>query len=501
MAWSTHRTWAFSSAHGRKTFDSALDPSRTGCVLSDVIVRLAATLTSAACACIAQAADFSFSQPIVSPLAKGHLPTAVRAQDLTGDGVVDLVVPGRNWDGDPEGSGRVSILRGSGNGVFEPFSEVLVAAGQAENVALGDLDGDAKTDLVITVSSRHGRVAFAKGLGGGLFAPPTYRDAERQPQGVNLADIDGDGDLDVAVTNYQSASFQIFRNDFATGDGLSSTAPRRLARYLGGTPYPMSAQIADMNGDGTRDVLTTLLGGSRVSLAKGTNGSPAGLGPNVDWKPANIGDESPAVINSTLADLDGDGDLDVAMPSLFVTQSQKVIVLRNAGDGSFPEQPALDILSFAYAWSSTTIDADGDGRLDLAVGTALPGTVSFLRNQTSSPTAPLSFALQPTLVIYGVFVRDMTAVDVDNDGDQDLVGVDIGSDAVFVARNETPQGGVAGAPRRVPPPARRGDGGPSEPRPNPVKADLSGDGVVDAVDAAIWLERGPVTQGAKGVAR
>ncbi|MBL9147919.1 MAG: VCBS repeat-containing protein [Phycisphaerae bacterium] len=437
----------------------------------------------------------------MSPLPKGHLPTAVRALDLTGDGIVDLVVPGRNWNGEPDGSGRVTIMRGLGNGVFDPFSEVLVAAGQAESVAVGDLDGDGKTDLVITVSSRHGRVAFAKGLGGGLFDEPTYRDAERQPQGVNLGDVDGDGDLDVAVTNYQSASFQVFRNDFATGAGLVPISTRRLARYLGGTPYPMSAQIADMNGDGTKDVLTTLLGGSRVSLATGASAAPPSLGPNVDWKPANIGNESPAVINSTLADLDGDGDLDVAMPSLFVTQSQKVIVLRNAGNGSFPEQPALDILSFAYAWSSTTIDADGDGRLDLAVGTALPGTVSFLRNQTASPTAPLSFALQPVLVVYGVFVRDMTAVDVDNDGDQDLVGVDIGSDAVFVAKNETPQGGVAGAPRRVPPPRERGGDLPKAPRANPVKADLSGDGTVDATDVAIWLEQGSPSTSTKGGAR
>src|SRR5262249_38666829 len=63
----------------------------------------------------------------------------------------------------------------------------------------------------------------------------------------------------------------------------------------------------------------------------------------------------------TVKDLDGDGDIDVAVSS---TGSASVSILLNTGKGAF--EPALNLDAGDTSLSVAALDADGDGDLDLA---------------------------------------------------------------------------------------------------------------------------------------
>jgi hypothetical protein len=450
--------------------------TRSSFVLGSIVA--ASTLSTLSAVPVAGAADFVFSEPIESALPKGQTPTAVRAADLTGDGVIDLVVAGRNWNGEPDTGGRIAILRGAGDGTFEPLAEAFVPQGNAEDIGIADLDGDGVLDLAVSVGGSRGRFAAFRGLGGGSFAAPLQIELERGPRGLALSDLDGDGDLDATIVNYNSASVSIVRND---GGVFTQVAVSRLMPYLGGIPFPQQVSLADLDADGDADAIATTIGGGRVTLLRG--GGDGGLARGVDWKPALINGEVPAVINANVVDMDGDGDRDVLLPVLLLTQTQKLVLFVNDGTGSFSTQAVFDAWVFYYAWCSTTLDVDRDGRRDVAIGTALSGSVSFVRNETPAPGAAVSLVPQPLFIFYGFFVRDLIAADVDNDGDDDVVGIEIAGSTVFTLRNDTPPaGGVAsleGAGRVEKRPARDIDA---------PAFDFDDDGDVDASDAARWLE-------------
>ncbi len=453
------------------------------------------------------AADFVFAPLVASPLPTGQTPIAVRLADLDGDGNLDAVVTGRNWDGDPDTGGRIAIMRGAADGTFTSMGELTIPQGNSEDAAIADLDGDGVLDLVVSVSGRQGRLASFRGHGNGTFDPPSFITLERSPRGLGVADLDGDGDVDVAIVNYNSGSVSIARNDRGT---FTPVALQRLMPYLGGIPFPQQVAMADFDGDGDADALVTTIGGGRATLLRGRN--DGGLASGIDWRPQPVGTETPAVIGSSLADFDGDGDIDVALPVLLITQSQKVIALGNDGHGGFGAQTVSDAFIFAFAWCSTPIDVDNDGRVDLAVGTAIGGSVSFVRNETTGPGGPITFTPVPIFIEYGFFVRELVTADINHDGRQDVVGIEIAGSTLFTLMNQTQQGGVADAPQKKqsskPSPKKDTAGGLRKQAPattwNPLvpQKDMNGDGRVDALDIARWLSdwvpsRAPATQGAK----
>lgn len=446
--------------------------------LSPLVV--AASIASVAPSASVASGQVAFDFPIITQLPAGFGPTAVRLADLDGDGVLDAVVTGRNYIADPEVLGRIAVLKGLGNGSFQPWPDVIVSKAQGEDLVLADFDGDGQVDLAATLSARRGRVYVAFGQGDGTFGPGAEVDLERQPRGVAAADLDGDGDIDLAAVNYGSASLMVLENRQGQ---FSLAATRRLHPYVGAIPFPSPVRAADLTGDGRIELVTAATGAGRMAVAAGSSDPGSDSiepGRLVDWRPEPPGGESPGVIGVSIADFDGDGSPDVAMPVLLTSQTQKVVLFRNDGSAGFTQQSVVDTGSLQLTWSSTPIDFDGDGKPDLAVGTALSGSIIFLRNTTAGPGGPITFAIEPIFMPYGIFVRDLVAGDVDGDGDQDLVGVEIAGSTLFVLKNRTGEGGVAAMPRgrrdELPVPERS------------VTADRNGDEVLDAADLAIELE-------------
>jgi hypothetical protein len=181
--------------------------------------------------------------------ATGGPGTGVVIGDFNLDGLADLAVPNPNND-------TVSILLGDGAGAFG--SPTIFAVGAAESLAIGDFNGDGKRDLAVanlrssSVSPPlTGNVAILLSTGGsGFFAPPTIFAAAPSPRGIAIGDFNGDGKSDVAVADISSGNVSILLNTTA---GAFDTDGDGVPDDIDNCRYVYNPDQADRDGDGVGD--------------------------------------------------------------------------------------------------------------------------------------------------------------------------------------------------------------------------------------------------------
>jgi FG-GAP-like repeat/FG-GAP repeat len=130
--------------------------------------------------------------PVVTYGSLGRGSASVAVADLNGDSKPDLVVAGIL-------GGPLSILLGNGDGTFHP----AVGVGSAGfSVAVADLNGDGKPDLAVTNLGLVGTVEVMLGNGDGSFQPAVaYPSGGAYSSSAAVADVNGDSKLDLVVTN------------------------------------------------------------------------------------------------------------------------------------------------------------------------------------------------------------------------------------------------------------------------------------------------------------
>jgi hypothetical protein len=309
----------------------------------------------------------------------------IAAGDVSGDRKPDLVL-GSFADR------AVWLAIRKPQGGFAVADDEHAVAGVPAGIALGDLNGDGRSDVAVANGTGAKVVSVLLNDGAGRFARADYATGP-SPQAVAVADLNGDGRLDVVTANSSARTVSVLRNG-----GRGSLAPK--ADYTTG-PLPTAVAAGDLNGDGRADLVTANAGAATVSvLLNRGNGTFA---PRTDVVTGG------APNSVALADFDGDGKLDVATANPRARPVHGVTVLLGRGDGTF--RPRHDFPVSLDASRVAAGDLNGDGRPDLVLSEA--GNLAVMLNRGGgSFEAPLWFG-------YGDAVA---AVDFNLDGRLDLAG-------------------------------------------------------------------------------
>jgi hypothetical protein len=230
----------------------------------------------------------------------------------------------------------------------------------ARSVAVGDLDRNGHPDLV-TANAFSSNVGVLLNQGDGTFRPATaYAAGGLFSQGVAIADVNKDGTLDVLVAvrcrdgNDCTGVAGVLRGN---GDGTL----RPAALYPSGGVAAWSIAAADVDRDGNADLVVANADSNSVGVLIG-NGDGT-FQPAVTY---GSGGGSPRFVAA--ADVDGDGDVDLAVANrcgVFAGCSAdgNVGVLLGNGDGTF--QPAVGYAGGIGPVSVAVADVSRDGQPDI----------------------------------------------------------------------------------------------------------------------------------------
>ena len=289
--------------------------------------------------------------------------------------------------------------------------DINTAANGAEAVHVGDIDGDGDLDVVAALYNDN-QVAWYENDGtpsNGGWTHHIVKDYSGNGiEDLFVADIDDDGDLDIISADGSGDKILYHINDGTPGNGVWSTNTVISGSDADGA---MSVHVADIDTDGDLDIVAALFMTSHVVWIE-NDGSPN----NGGWTSHDVvsSSSSKESYDVTVADIDGDGDLDI----LEADQTNKIYWYENDGtpdDGTWSMTKIKGGLTDAHVVA--TADLDNDGDIDVISGAYTANKISWHLNdgepedavwttyEIGTPTKPTS----------------LFPVDIDYDGDIDII--------------------------------------------------------------------------------
>lgn len=377
-------------------------------------------------------------------------PNDIDLADMNGDGALDLVVPMLF-------SNRVAVALGNGNGAYGPVTEFL--AGPTPRLsAVGDVNGDGDLDVVVSNRSPGG-LSLLLGDGSGGLVPLSSIIVPGSPEDVEMGDFDGDGDLDLAVGHFSHSEVSVL-----LGNGDGSFGATKAVAFPGDT---RSLAVADLDEDGLDDLAA--LSTSQSAVAVELSNGDGSFGAAAQYS-------APGAAEVIAADVTEDGDIDLVANGQVFFLATTVFVMEARGDGSFGHHyrgndgcsdvqfgdlngDGVDDMVLANEfsddltvypgtgngffgggvnhpvgdrpWSVALADYDGDGQLDVAVAQgSVTDTLTLLFGDGALGFAP------PVVSTVGNTLRTAKALDVDLDGDTDLLVTSRNDNTLLVLRND-----------------------------------------------------------------
>ena len=283
------------------------------------------------------------------------------------------------------------------------------------NVQIADLDGDGRQDVIACDARRQRVFWYRRGDTG--WEEHALADAELPAPGhATPVDLDSDGDLDVLV----AVLGDVFPRDDRIGRvGVFENLGDRRFRYRtlkDDLRRVSDVQAADLDGDGDLDLAVAEFGYDHGSVLWLENRDGAFFDHELF-----VG---PGPVHVPIADYDGDGDPDVA--AVFSQDEEQVWGFENLGGGEFRPRSLHHFLNFDVGSAGlVTTDLDRDGLPDLLLvagdnldlGRHYPQPAHgcyWMRN-----TGDWSFEMRHICTLGGAYAVD--AADLDSDGDTDLV--------------------------------------------------------------------------------
>jgi hypothetical protein len=346
-------------------------------------------------------------QEASSPITGINGASDIAAGDFNGDGRRDLAVAGYTTGG----NGGYVLLRKADNSGFTVEGGAPLPVSSTNSVAVADLDGNGKSDLVFGTVNPGPQVAYyalRNAANTGFDPPVALEPSNGQIGAVAVGDFSNDGQLDIVTANWTNP---------ATVDLWLQRDDHTFARATD-SPFAVDKEargmtVADFNKDGKLDVAVGDTANDKVVILRGT-GSGGLVRENAGYP---VGD-GPIGVESADFNADGRPDLAVALQA-----GKRVTVLLRTATG-FVNDRSSPILTNQAATGIATADFDADKRVDMAVANLSSNTLSILLNRTPFPTPP------------------PVDLDADNDGVQRPTDCNDNNPAIFPGAKDKPGDGV-----------------------------------------------------------
>lgn len=294
-----------------------------------------------------------------------------------------------------------------------------------------DVDGDGDLDI-LSATADDNTLKWLENDGGSppTFTPHILSTHRRQSNFVRGYDMDGDTDMDILSTSSVDDKIAWYEN-------LGGSPPQFVEHTLTEDPNGVNddppgfadgvrqAMAADLDGDGDLDVAHVSVNNDRVAWYENDGGSPPSFTPVV------LTDSLDGVRCIELTDIDGDDDIDVIAGAWY---GDRIAWFDNQGDSppTFIERtvwtftnPADPLWGIAQTWRLHAVDLDGDLDLDILTARMHYGFEWFESDGAVIPT------FQRHVIYFADDIgKSVYAADVDGDGDQDAMYCSYGADLV-----------------------------------------------------------------------
>lgn len=335
-----------------------------------------------------------------------------------------------------------------GSAGFKPRVDIPVTGttslhSRPRHVAMGDMDGDGKPEMVVctydTIDAGISAVFVYPNIGGaGLvkYDVPVICSSSSGGTNVRIADLDGDGKMDIIVACSGSGVISCIRNT-SSGAGVFTFAGKRDIYPLEGAP---EVAIADFDGDGHPDIAATTYSSAQVKVFRNrmTTVPPGSFPANffggvAVYDSFSVGSYNGAYPASIFgADFDKDGHIDLVTSN---NLDGTISILRNISvSGSLIFEPHVEFFVDGSPTEVQAADINGDGRPEIMVADYFAQAMSVFANNTTTGTINAGsftrFEIPTVDSSYGLNVSDL-----DGDGKIDIVFSRGKANSIVVLRN------------------------------------------------------------------
>ncbi len=286
-------------------------------------------------------------------------------------------------------------------------------------VSTADIDGDGNQDIV-TASPGNNTIAWYKNIGNsGSFEPKiiitnTLNDTDY----VSTSDINQDGDIDILSLSPSADQIVWFENL----DGNGTFSNKNIINNTQDVPKTVIG--SDIDGDGDNDVIACSRYDNTIAWYENVGGQGNFSGINIITSTADT------AIGMDVADIDGDGDMDVVSDSSSIVNTPSWYRNMN-GEGTFGGEHI--IVSENYGLMLVKLaDINNDGANDIVSMEFGGNTIAWFENLNGTGT----FATKQIISTDVTHPIQVEIGDIDNDGNKDIVSVSTVDNKVAWYKND-----------------------------------------------------------------